>query len=101
MCLATSRIRFLPGRLATARPKLRSPAPRWRCGAASRTGKPETATTGAWPIYSAELRAVGVIGGEKLFRMDIAPRDAELRVWQSMYRLGPPLSVLGRKLRCR
>lgn len=53
----------------------------------ARTGKPETAATGAWPVYSAERRAVGVIGGEKLFRIEIAPRDAELRVWETMYRV--------------
>lgn len=53
----------------------------------ARTGKPETATTGAWPIYSADRRSVGVIGGEDLFRLEVAPRDAELRVWDSMYRV--------------
>ena len=52
----------------------------------ARTGKPETKATGAWPVYSAETRAVGVIGGEKPFRIETAPRDAELRVWEAMYR---------------
>ena len=53
----------------------------------ARTGKPETVTTGAWPVYSADRRAVGVIGGDNLFRIEVAPRDAELRVWESMYRV--------------
>ena len=53
----------------------------------ARTGKPETVATGAWPVYSAERRAVGVIGGDNLFRIEVAPRDAELRVWDAMYRV--------------
>jgi para-nitrobenzyl esterase len=53
----------------------------------ARTGKPETAATGAWPVYTAEKRAVGIIGGEKPFRIETAPRDAELRVWDALYRV--------------
>ena len=52
----------------------------------ARTGKPETAVTGAWPVYSAEKRAVGVIGGAQPFKVETAPRDAELKVWEAMYR---------------
>src|SRR5262245_3497149 len=39
----------------------------------ARTGKPATATTGTWPVYSADKREVGVIGGEKTFGATSAP----------------------------
>ncbi len=52
----------------------------------ARTGKPETAATGPWPVYTAERRTVGVLGGAKLFKAEVAPRDAELKAWDAMYK---------------